>query len=125
MAHGAIALKLITVLGGFFKSKHDIEKAALAIESLVLDGQIETNKIQAQHPSVFVAGARPAIMWGLGGAFLFSIFWPIPAAFITAWTGVQMPNLPEEIILTPLMMMLGLRSWDKHNGNDTKWFSKK
>ena len=26
-------------------------------------GQIEINKEQAKHPSIFVSGARPAIMW--------------------------------------------------------------
>ena len=26
-------------------------------------GQIDINKEQAKHPSIFVSGARPAIMW--------------------------------------------------------------
>ena len=47
--------------------KTQVQRANLA--------QIDVNKEQAKHPSIFVAGARPAIMWicafGLGWQFVF------------------------------------------------------
>ena len=60
-------------------------------------GQIAVNQEQARHPSIFVAGARPAIMWicafGLGWQFVFQ---PVCAWAMTIWA----PALPIPIIPT-------------------------
>ena len=55
--------------------------------------QIDVNKEQAKHPSIFVAGARPAIMWicafGLGWQFVLQ---PICLWALAIWaTDVVMP----------------------------------
>src|SRR3546814_12159390 len=34
--------------------------------------QSEVNKVEAAHPSIFVAGWRPFIGWGCGCAFIYS-----------------------------------------------------
>ena len=83
--------------------------------------QIEVNKTQASHPSIFVAGARPAIMWicafGLGGQFVFQ---PICTWAMVIWTPwLTVPVLPTEGLLTLTLSLLGLggmRSFEKTKG---------
>ena len=83
--------------------------------------QIEVNKAQASHPSIFVAGARPAIMWicALG---LFTNFFLMPIAeWITViWLPhVTLPELQTEELMGLTLSLLGLgacRSWEKSRG---------
>mgnify|MGYP002700903337 FL=1 len=71
-----------TILDRVVPDKNAAQKAKLEMEKELTSAfnkanlaQIETNKVQAAHPSLFVAGARPAIMWicafGLGWQFVF------------------------------------------------------
>ena len=83
--------------------------------------QIEVNKTQASHPSIFVAGARPAIMWicafGIGWQFVFQ---PICTWAMVIWTPwLTVPVLPTEGLLTLTLSLLGLggmRSFEKTKG---------
>ena len=83
--------------------------------------QIETNKVQAAHPSLFVAGARPAIMWicafGLGWQFVFQ---PIAVwGMAVSGTDVVLPIIETEGLMTLTMSLLGLggmRSFEKSKG---------
>ena len=76
-------------------------------------GQIEINKAEAQHRSIFVAGWRPF----LGGGLAFAMIWHFVLApvtmFVCSYAGVEIPELPTfdmESLLTVLMGMLGLGS---------------
>ena len=76
--------------------------------------QLEVAKQQAAHKSMFVAGARPAIMWicGLGLGYNVLIH-PIMDIWFT------MPEVNSELLYPTLMGMLGLggmRSFEKRNG---------
>ena len=68
--------------------------------------QAEITKVQAQHRSTFVAGARPFILWVCGFGFLFSfvinpiIQWIHPEA--------GSPVLPLEVMMELTLAMLGL-----------------
>ena len=82
--------------------------------------QIEVNKEQAKHPSLFVAGASPSIMWicafGLGWQF---VFLPIATWYI-AFTGqlVPLPNIETEGLMSLTLALLGLggmRTFEKKN----------
>ncbi len=67
--------------------------------------QAKINEVSAQHRSVFVAGARPFLLWvcGLGYAFAFL------ANPVIQWvTGVPGPVLPMEAMGSLTMGMLGL-----------------
>ena len=83
--------------------------------------QIEVNKAQASHPSIFVAGARPAIMWicafGLGWQFVFQ---PVCAWAMTIWApALPIPIIPTEGLMTLTLSLLGLggmRSFEKSKG---------
>ena len=80
--------------------------------------QIAVNQEQARHPSIFVAGARPAIMWicafGLGWQFVFQ---PICVWGLAIWaTDIVLPVIPTEGLLTLTLSLLGLggmRSFEK------------
>ncbi len=67
--------------------------------------QVELNKIGAAHRSIFVAGARPFILWvsGVGLAFSFLV-----NPMIQWITGDSGPELPTDIIMELVLGMLGL-----------------
>jgi hypothetical protein len=85
-------------------------------------GQLEVNKAEAQHRSIFVAGWRPFIGWTCGIA-LMAHFVLFPATdFVTAYMGLEVPPMPAfdmESLMTVLLGMLGLggmRSFEKFKG---------
>lgn len=96
-----------------------------------LMGQIEVNKKEAEHPSIFVAGWRPAIGWtgAIGLAYTF-IGAPI-LEFLGKLTDLYtqpMPVLETEYLMTLVTSMLGvaaMRSYDKKQGTDYKQVGKK
>ncbi len=72
--------------------------------------QLEVNKTEAAHRSIFVAGWRPAIGWMCGGAMgLNFIVFPL-ASFVLAQTGhlVELPTLDMSQMMPVLMGLLGL-----------------
>ena len=79
-----------------------------------MSAQIEVNKIEAAHKSLFVAGWRPAIGWICGLALLYStIISPILGIWFTV------PVVDTSLLTTVLMGMLGLgamRTFEKTKG---------
>ncbi|WP_300300955.1 3TM-type holin [Ferrovibrio sp.] len=83
--------------------------------------QVELNKIEAAHRSVFVAGWRPAVGWicaaGVGWAYLGHPLFLWAAAL---WApGVQPPEIQIDSLFELVLAMLGmagLRSFEKTTG---------
>ena len=103
------------------KLSHDIatmaEKSALEIAK----GQMQANAEQAKHPSIFVAGARPAIMWICALGLLTQFFLMPLAEWGTAiwYPTVILPDLSTSELTGLTLSMLGLggmRSWEKSKG---------
>ena len=103
------------------KAKISMEKELTTAFNKANLAQIETNKIQAAHPSIFVSRARPAIMWicafGLGWQFVFQ---PV-AVWVLALTdaGVALPIIETEGLMSLTLALLGLggmRSFEKSKG---------
>ncbi len=103
------------------KAKISMEKELTTAFNKANLAQIETNKIQAAHPSIFVSGARPAIMWicafGLGWQFVFQ---PV-AVWVLALTdsSVALPIIETEGLMSLTLALLGLggmRSFEKSKG---------
>ena len=87
--------------------------AELKSQLINLDAlQAKANIEQAKHPSLFVAGARPAIMW----ICAFALAWQYILAPITSWAlvvwypMVTLPALETEELTGLIMALLGLGS---------------
>ncbi len=84
--------------------------------------QVEVNKIEASHRSIFVAGWRPFLGWSLSFAMAWHYVLAPLILFIAGFLGYQLPQLPEfdmASLMTVLMGMLGLgglRTVEKING---------
>ena len=120
---GEAAAKPITAVGNvldaLFTSKdekltHEEVRIRLAQQPDL--AQIELNKVEAAHRSLFVAGWRPAIGW-VCGIGLFNMFLINPwIQWITSQAG---PNLPKDLIMELVFAVLGLgtlRTIEKING---------
>ena len=78
--------------------------------------QVELNKVEAMHRSIFVAGWRPAIGWVCAVGLLMTF---IVNPFLQWTTGEPGPALPNDIILELVLALLGLgalRTVEKMNG---------
>jgi hypothetical protein len=124
-----IAPILGNVLDRFFPDKEKAAQAQRAIESALLENaaqinlaQIEVNKAEAQHRTIFVAGWRPFIGWVSGFALAWHFVGVPVALFFIAWYGAEVPELPAfdmNSLMTVLMGMLGLgglRTFEKMKG---------
>tara|TARA_R110000744_G_scaffold44078_4_gene98425 strand:- start:2298 stop:2672 length:375 start_codon:yes stop_codon:yes gene_type:complete len=79
-----------------------------------MSAQIEVNKVEAAHKSLFVAGWRPAIGWICGFALLYST---IISPILGIW--LEVPEVDTSLLTTVLMGMLGLgamRTFEKTKG---------
>jgi len=83
--------------------------------------QLEVNKAEAAHRTIFVAGWRPWIGWTCGAAFSLH-FVILPVAYVVAgMLKIEMPSLSfdMETLLTVLFGLLGLgglRTFEKMKG---------
>jgi|TARA_R100001198_G_scaffold34006_1_gene18393 hypothetical protein len=78
-----------------------------------LKGQLEINKVEAAHKSLFVAGWRPAIGWVCMLGLLYNT---IIANVLSIW--VEVPEVDTTLLVPVMMGMLGLgamRSYEKVN----------
>ena len=83
--------------------------------------QIEVNKVEAQHRTVFVAGWRPFTGWVCATAIAYHFIIEPVLVFFLSWYGVeiQLPQFDMGSLLTVLMGMLGLgglRTYEKKQG---------
>jgi hypothetical protein len=110
------------------------QKAALAHEIATMAekqmheqtmGQLEVNKAEAAHRSIFVAGWRPMVGWVCAAALAYHfIFYPIIVFILVAFnvTGLHPSDLPSfdmDSLMTVLLGMLGLgglRTYEKAKG---------
>ena len=112
------------VLDKFIEDKDLKTKLNAELKSQVISldlAQAQANIEQAKHPSIFVSGARPAIMWicafGLGWQFVFQ-----PIAIWVLAVGnfdIVLPHIQTEGLLTLTLSLLGLggmRSFEKMKG---------
>lgn len=121
---GKVASDLITT---------DKERLEMALREKELDqrldiAQIDVNKAEAQHSSIFVAGWRPAIGW-IGAAAMAYQFLLYPI-MLWGWTyaqgagwipaGLTPPPVLEAdqlwVILSGILGIAGMRSFEKTKG---------
>lgn len=87
-------------------------------------GQLEVNKTEAQHASIFVAGWRPFIGWVLGVGVAYSfLLAPVISGIVSIWRpGFAMPAVDGNLweLIFAMLGMGALRSFDKLRGTDAK-----
>ena len=113
------------VLDRFFPNKEEKEKATREIEAKLTEhlasidlAQLEVNKAEASHKSMFIAGWRPFVGWSCGLALFYTYLIQPIAIFIMGQTGtlVHLPEIDLGTMMPVLLGMLGLgglRSWEK------------
>ena len=118
-------LRLIPDKGERARAKEMFEGQMLTAMTSLVQGQLEINKTEAQHGSIFVAGWRPFIGWVCGAALVWN-FIIQPLLLWIAWMmpdlGIDMstaPKLDSGELMTVLLGMLGLgglRTYEKRLG---------
>lgn len=103
------------------KLAHDLATLSERHAQELAQAQIEVNKVEASHHSIFVAGWRPGLGWvcvlGMAGNFVV-----IPLAnFVLALAQIDIvvPLVPLDTMMPVLMGMLGLgamRTYEKKSG---------
>ena len=100
------------------------------LQNAILVGQIDINKIEAAHPSIFVSGWRPFVGWSCGFALCYvSILEPIGRFIAVVGFGYagEFPQIDTVITMQVLLGLLGIggmRTFDKLKGVDTKQVGK-
>jgi len=125
----ALIAPVTGLLDKFIEDKDQKAKLAHEIATMserhaheLAKGQIEINKAEAQHRSMFVAGWRPFLGWCLSFAMAWHFVLAPFTMFVCAYAGIEIPALPEfdmGSLMTVLMGMLGLgglRTFEKYKG---------
>jgi len=112
------------VLDKFVEDKDLKTKLEAELKSQVISldlAQAQANIEQARHPSLFVAGARPSIMW----VCCFGLAWQFVLQPIAVWiiamthSTLALPLIPTEGLISLTIALLGLsasRSAEKFRG---------
>ncbi len=100
--------------------------AELNARVTLLNGQLEINKVEATHSSIFVAGWRPFIGWVCGLALLYAAIFEPMMRFVAKMFGYvgEFPVIDTTLTMQVLLGMLGLvaartREKEKNVSKDT------
>jgi len=125
-ALGTLIDRLIPDRAAADKAKAEMEMQLVNAANAAAMAQVEVNKIEAGHSSVFVAGWRPFIGWVCGVALaLYYVPMFIIGMALWIWACLEAgqlvprPELGIAEIIGLVMAMLGLgslRTWEKLNG---------
>lgn len=120
------ALEIVgKVIDRAFPDPVEREKAKAVLFEMQQRGelaQLEVNKAEAGHRSLWVAGWRPFIGWVCGSAFAWSFVLKPVAEFGAAVTGQELPPMPVLDLSNMMPVLLGmlglggLRTYEKING---------
>ena len=120
-ALGTLVDRLIPDKAAAEKAKAEMEMQLVSAANEAALAQVEVNKIEAEHSSVFVAGWRPSIGWvcaaGLAWAFVVA---PIASwALMVLGIKAELPAIQFDHLFELVLAMLGiggLRTFEKMRG---------
>ena len=104
------------------KLAHEIATMSERHAHELAKGQLEINKAEAAHQSMFVAGWRPFVGWTCSVALCWHFVLAPVSIFIAGYAGATLPDLPKfdmNSLMTVLLGMLGLgglRTYEKTKG---------
>jgi hypothetical protein len=118
---GAVSDLASTVINKIWPDKSEAEKQQLAAAVMVVQGQLDINKVEAANPSVFVSGWRPFIGWVCGVACAWNWIGLKIALFIAAYLGNPLDMQPADVsemmpVLLGMLGLGGLRTVEKLKG---------
>ena len=93
---------------------HEIATMAERHAQELAKGQLEVNKVEAAHHSVFVSGWRPCIGWVCALGLFYNV---IVANILGIW--IDVPEVDTTLLVPVMMGMLGIgamRSYEKVKG---------
>jgi hypothetical protein len=120
-ALGTLVDRLIPDRAAADKAKAEMELHLVQAANAAAMAQVEVNKIEAAHSSVFVAGWRPSIGWVCAAA----LAWAFVLAPVASWallvSGVkaELPAIQFDHLFELVLAMLGiggLRTFEKLRG---------
>jgi roadblock/LC7 domain-containing protein len=120
-ALGTLVDRLIPDRAAAEKAKAEMEAALIKASNEAALAQVEVNKVEAGHSSVFVAGWRPSIGWvcaaGLAWAFVVA---PVASwALVVLGIKAELPAIQFDHLFELVLAMLGiggLRTFEKLRG---------
>jgi roadblock/LC7 domain-containing protein len=120
-ALGTLIDRLIPDRAAAEKAKAEMEQQLVTAANAAAMAQVEVNKIEAAHSSVFVAGWRPSIGWvcaaGLAWAFVVA---PVASwALMVLGVKAELPAIQFDHLFELVLAMLGiggLRTFEKLRG---------
>jgi len=120
-ALGTLVDRLIPDRAAAEKAKAEMEAELIRASNEAAMAQVEVNKIEAGHSSVFVAGWRPSIGWvcaaGLAWAFVVA---PVASwALLVLGVKAELPAIQFDHLFELVLAMLGiggLRTFEKLRG---------
>lgn len=110
-----------TVINKIWPDKSEIEKQQLAAAVMMIQSQLDINKVEAAHPSIFVSGWRPAIGWVCGAGCAWNwVLLPV-AKVLLPMAGYVVAVSPADLsemmpLLFGLLGLGSLRTVEKLNG---------
>ena len=101
------------LIGKAIPDKNKRMELEASIKAQMIDlqkAQTEINLEQAKHPSIFVSGSRPAILWicALGLAWQFFLAPLMNWAVVISGSTIQPPVINTEGLMTLTLSLLGL-----------------
>ena len=99
------------------KAEKELRDGLLAADR----GQMEVNKAEAAHRSIFVAGWRPAIGWACASALWFQYVLVPIAIWVAGLAGHDLappPKLDQALwgIMSGMLGLAGMRTYEKFKG---------
>ena len=115
------------IIGRLFPDPAEAAKAELELLKMTQEGdlkqvlaQLEVNAKEAQHPSIFVAGWRPAFGWAGAVGFVYAVIGQPMLAWIAVNRGLTPPPVLNIdllwVVVTGLLGIGTLRSVEKVKG---------
>ena len=100
------------------QAQAELVKMQVSGELAQLAGQLEINKTEAAHQSVFVAGWRPFIGWVCGSALAYQfVIRPIAtwAILASGYTIPEMPGIEDNLweLMFGMLGLGGMRTYEK------------
>lgn len=118
---GAVSELASNVINKIWPDKTEQEKQQLAAAVMVVQGQLDINKVEAANPKLFVSGWRPALGWVCGLACAWNwVGLPVVKLGLVVY-GHPIELHPADVsemmpILLGMLGLGGLRSYEKVKG---------